>query len=125
MAELKIVISEKEKSYARTVADAQVSSLLGRRIGETVGGDALGLPGYTLKITGGSDKSGFPLRGDLPGARQTRVLVGEGIGFHPLRRGMRKRRTFRGNTVSEDTVQVSLVVEAKGPKPIAELLTAS
>jgi small subunit ribosomal protein S6e len=125
MVELKVVISEKEKSYARTVADAQVSSLLGRRIGETVGGDALGLPGYTLKITGGSDKSGFPLRGDLPGARQSRVLVGEGLGFHPLRHGMRKRRTFRGNTISEDTVQVNMVVEAKGSKPIAELLTAS
>ncbi|MGC2289698.1 MAG: 30S ribosomal protein S6e [Thermoplasmata archaeon] len=125
MVELKVVISEKEKSYARTIAETQVSSLLGRRIGETVGGDALGLPGYTLKITGGSDKSGFPLRGDLPGPRQMRVLVGEGMGFHPTRRGMRKRRTFRGNTVSEDTVQVNLVVEAKGPKPIAELLTAS
>jgi small subunit ribosomal protein S6e len=125
MVELKVVISQKEKSYARTVADAQVSSLLGRRIGETVGGDALGLPGYTLKITGGTDKSGFPLRGDLPGARQVRVLVGEGIGFHPARHGMRKRRTFRGNTVSEDTVQVNLAVEAKGSKPIAELLTAS
>lgn len=124
MAELKIVVSEKEKSYARTVADAQVSSLLGRRIGETVGGDALGFPGYTLKITGGSDKSGFPLRPDLPGARQSRVLVGKGIGFHPPREGMRKRRTFRGNTVSEDTVQVNMVVEAKGPKPIAELLAS-
>lgn len=125
MPELKIVVSERERSYARSVTDAQVSSLLGRRIGETVGGDALGLPGYTLKITGGSDKSGFPLRGDLPGARQTRVLTGEGVGFHPTRHGMRKRRTFRGNTVSEDTVQVNMVVEAKGPKPIAELLTAA
>ena len=125
MVELKVVISEKATSYARTVTDAQVSSLLGRRIGETVGGDAIGLPGYTLKITGGTDKSGFPLRGDLPGARQVRVLVGEGVGFHAPRRGMRKRRTFRGNTVSEDTVQVNLAVEAKGSKPIAELLTAS
>ena len=125
MVELKVVISEQAKSYARTVSDAQVSSLLGRRIGETVGGDALGLPGYTLKITGGTDKSGFPLRGDLPGARRVRVLVGEGVGFHAPRRGMRKRRTFRGNTVSEDTVQVNLAVEAKGSKPIAELLTAS
>ncbi len=125
MVELKVVISEQAKSYARTVTDAQVSSLLGRRIGETVGGDALGLPGYTLKITGGTDKSGFPLRGDLPGARQVRVLVGEGVGFHAPRHGMRKRRTFRGNTVSEDTVQVNLAVEAKGSKPIAELLTAS
>jgi len=125
MVEFKVVISEKEKSYARTVADAQVSALLGRRIGETIGGDALGLPGYTLKITGGTDKSGFPLRADLPGARQARVLVGEGMGFHAPRHGMRKRRTFRGNTVSEDTVQINMVVEAKGSKPIAELLTAS
>lgn len=125
MVEFKVVISEKEKSFARTVADAQVSALLGRRIGETVGGDALGLPGYTLKITGGTDKSGFPMRPDLPGARQSRVLVGEGLGFHAPRRGMRKRRTFRGNTISEDTVQVNVAVEAKGPKPIAELLTAT
>ncbi|MCI4353143.1 MAG: 30S ribosomal protein S6e [Thermoplasmata archaeon] len=125
MVEFKAVISEKEKSYARTIADAQVSALLGRRIGETVGGDALGLPGYTLKITGGTDKSGFPLRPDLPGARQMRVLVGDGLGFHAPRRGMRKRRTFRGNTISEDTVQVNLAVEAKGSKPLAELLTAA
>ncbi len=125
MAELKVVVSDREKSYARTVAEAQVGALLGRRIGESVGGDALGLPGYTLRITGGTDRSGFPLRPDLPGARQSRILVGEGMGFHPTRRGMRKRRTFRGNTISEETVQVNLVVEAKGAKPVAELLTAS
>ncbi len=125
MVELKLVISEKEKSYARAAPDAQATSLLGRRIGESVGGDALGLPGYTLKITGGTDKSGFPLRPDLPGARQARILVGTGMGFHAPRRGMRKRRTFRGNTVSEDTVQVNLVVEARGAKPLAELLAAS
>jgi small subunit ribosomal protein S6e len=124
MVEFKVVISEKEKSYARTVADAQVSLLLGRRIGESVGGDALGVPGYTLKITGGSDKSGFPLRPDLPGARQARVLVGDGFGFHAPRRGMRRRRTFRGNTVSEDTVQINLTVQARGSKPLSELLTA-
>lgn len=125
MVEFKVVISEKEKSYARTVSDAHVSALLGRRIGETVGGDAIGLPGYTLRITGGTDKSGFALRPDLPGARQSRVLVGQGMGFHAPRHGMRRRRTFRGNTISEDTVQVNLAVEAKGSKPIPELLTAS
>ena len=125
MVEYKLVISEREKSIARTVGDPQAAGFLGKRIGETIGGELLGAGGYTFKITGGTDKSGFPLRPDLPGARQTRLYVGEGFGFHAPRPGMRKRRTFRGNTISEDTVQINLVVEQKGSKPLGELLTTS
>jgi small subunit ribosomal protein S6e len=125
MVEFKVVISESAKSFARTVGDPQSAGFLGKRIGESVGGELLGLSGYTLKITGGTDKSGFPMRPDVPGPRQIRVFVGEGFGFHAPRAGMRKRRTFRGNQISEDTVQISLVVEQKGPKPLAELLGAS
>jgi small subunit ribosomal protein S6e len=125
MVEYKVVISEKEKSIARTVGDPQAAGFLGKRIGETIGGELLGATGYTFRITGGTDKSGFPLRPDVPGARQTRLYVGDGFGFEAPRRGMRKRRTFRGNTVSEDTVQINLIVEQKGGKPLAELLAAS
>jgi small subunit ribosomal protein S6e len=125
MAEYKLVISEKEKSIARTVGDPQAAGFLGKRIGETIGGELLGATGYTFRITGGTDKSGFPLRPDVPGARQTRLFVGDGFGFEAPRRGMRRRRTFRGNTVSEDTVQINLIVEQKGGKPLAELLAAS
>jgi small subunit ribosomal protein S6e len=125
MVEYKLVISEKDRSLARTVGDPQAAGFLGKRIGETIGGELLGATGYTFRITGGTDKSGFPLRPDLPGARQTRLYVGDGFGFAAPRRGMRKRRTFRGNTVSEDTVQINLIVEQKGAKPLAELLAAS
>jgi small subunit ribosomal protein S6e len=125
MVEYKLVISEKEKSIARTVGDPQAAGFLGKRIGETIGGELLGATGYTFRITGGTDKSGFPLRPDVPGARQTRLFVGDGFGFEAPRRGMRRRRTFRGNTVSEDTVQINLIVEQKGGKPLAELLAAS
>jgi len=125
MVEYKLVISEREKSLARTVGDPQAAGFLGKRIGETIGGELIGATGYTFRITGGTDKSGFPLRPDVPGARQTRLFVGEGFGFHAPRRGMRRRRTFRGNTVSEDTVQINLTVEQKGGKPLAELLAAS
>ena len=125
MVEFKLVISEAGKSIARNVGDPQSAGFLGKRIGETVGGELIGAGGYTFKIAGGTDKSGFPLRPDLPGARQTRVFVGEGFGFHAPRRGQRKRRAFRGNTVSEETVQINLVVEQKGPKPLTELLGAS
>jgi small subunit ribosomal protein S6e len=125
MVEYKLVISESATSIARTVADPQAAGFLGKRIGESVGGELIGATGYTFRITGGTDKSGFPLRPDLPGARQTRLYVGDGFGFEAPRPGMRKRRTFRGNTISEDTVQINLVVEQKGAKPLAELLTAS
>ncbi len=125
MVEYKLVISEREKSLARTVADPQSAGFLGKRIGETVGGELLGASGYTFRITGGTDKSGFPMRSDLPGARQMRLYVGDGFGFHAPRRGMRKRRTYRGNTISEETVQINLVVDQRGPKPLAELFAAS
>jgi small subunit ribosomal protein S6e len=124
MVEYKLVISDKAQSLARTVADPQAAGFLGKRIGETVGGEVIGAAGYTFRITGGTDKSGFPLRPDVPGARQTRLYVGEGFGFHAPRFGQRKRRTFRGNTISEDTVQICLVVDQKGSKPLAELFAA-
>src|SRR4029077_18234138 len=94
MVEFKLVISEAAKSFARTLGDPQSAGFLGKRIGETVGGELIGLAGYTLKISGGSDRSGFALRPEIPGARQVRVYVGEGFGFHAPRRGQRKRRTF-------------------------------
>jgi small subunit ribosomal protein S6e len=125
VVEFKLVISEGAKSYARTVSDPQSAGFLGKRIGEAVGGELLGLGGYTLKITGGTDKSGFPLRPEIPGARQIRVFVGEGFGFSAPRHGMRKRRSFRGSQVSEDTVQINMIVEQKGSKPLGELLGAA
>ena len=125
MVEYKLVISDRQASLARTVGDPQAAGFLGKRIGETIGGELIGASGYTFRITGGTDKSGFPLRPDVPGARQTRLYVGDGFGFHAPRPGMRKRRTFRGNTVSEDTVQINLVVDQKGPKPLAELFAAT
>lgn len=125
MVEFKVVISEAAKSYARPVGDPQSAGFLGKRIGETIGGELIGLPGYTLTISGGTDKSGFVLRQEIPGSRLVRIFVGEGLGFHAPRKGQRKRRTFRGSAISEDTVQINLVVEQKGSKPLSELLSAS
>ncbi len=122
MVEFKLVVSDGPKSYAKALADPQAAGFLGKRLGDTVGGELLGLGGYTLTITGGTDKSGFPLRADLPGARQGRILGSEGLGYHPAHAGTRDRRSFRGNTVSEQTVQINLRVTARGSTPLAELL---
>ena len=125
MVEFKLVVSDAAKSFPKTVGDPQSAGFLGKRLGESVGGELLGAGGYTFRITGGTDRSGFALRPDVPGGRQVRVFVGEGFGFSAPRRGMRRRRSFRGNTISEETVQINLVVEQKGAKPLPELLGAS
>ena len=52
----KIVVSEKELSYQLEVDDGK--QLNGLKIGEEFDGQIVGLDGYTLKITGGSDKNG-------------------------------------------------------------------
>ena len=55
------------KSYNVTVSGHHANSLDGKNIGEIVDGIFVGLPGYKVKITGGSDKNGTPMRKDLPG----------------------------------------------------------
>ncbi len=125
MVEFKLVIADAAHSYARTVTDPQSAGFLGKRIGESIGGELVGFTGYTFRIAGGTDKSGFALRPEIPGARQVRVYVGEGFGFHAPRKGMRRRRTFRGGAVSEETVQINLVVDKRGPKPLAELAASA
>lgn len=122
MVEFKLVVSAGPKSYPKTVGEPSAAGFLGKRVGESIGGDLIGLPGYALKIQGGTDRSGFPLRGDLPGSRQVRLYVEAGFGFHPARHGMRRRRTYRGGAISEDTVQINLTVESSGPQPLEELL---
>ena len=84
----------------------------------------IGLEGYKLKITGGSDKNGFPMKRTIPGARRVRSLVSGGVGYKPARKGERRRKTFRGNTVSDDIVQINTVVIEKGEKPLEELIGA-
>ena len=69
MAEFKIVISDpkKGKSLQRELKDDAAKGLVGKKIGDTFKGELIDLPGYEFKITGGSDKAGFPMRWDVIG----------------------------------------------------------
>ncbi len=92
------------------------------KVGDVVDGIFVGLPGYKLAITGGSDKDGVPLRGDLPGVRRKPILVSNGVGFHAPAEGMRRRKLMRGNTVAPDVSQINLKITQQGSKSIADLL---
>ncbi|XRO74813.1 30S ribosomal protein S6e [Methanocaldococcus sp. 28A] len=102
--------------------EADNTSLVGKKIGETFDGKILGLEGYKLQITGGTDSSGFPMRPDIHGSRKVRVLLSAPPGFRPKRKGERRRKTVRGNTIAPDIVQINVKVVEYGAKSIPELL---
>ncbi len=119
----KIVLSDPKsrKAYQKD-ADETGSGLAGKKLGETVTGDFLGLTGYELQITGGSDKDGFPMRRDMEGIGRKKALLSSGPGFHPKIKGQRKRKSIRGNTVSAQIAQINMKIVKHGEKSVEELL---
>ncbi|HLE47743.1 MAG TPA: 30S ribosomal protein S6e [Candidatus Thermoplasmatota archaeon] len=122
MAEFKCIVSHAGKSFNVGVKGHHANALVGKKIGDEVDGLFVKLPGYKLQITGGSDKEGFAMRPDLPGIARRRILAVKGHGFHPLRKGLRRRRSSRGNTITLDIVQVNLKVTKAGAKPVPDML---
>ncbi len=96
--------------------------LTGKKIGETFEGGIIGLDGYELEITGGSDQDGFPMRGSIEGSARRRVLIEEGSGINEEETGLKRRKSVRGNTVSEDIQQLNTRVVEEGSKTVEELL---
>ena len=123
----KVNISDPQsgKTFKSEVKDPQARRLLGLRIGDTFDGGIVGLPGYELQITGGTDRDGFPMRADLTGTGRHDVLLAGGPGYRPRRRGERRRKKVRGNTISEVIVQVNTKIVKRGEKPVEELLKPS
>ena len=132
------------KSYSLKITGNNHAQMLGKRIGDVVDGLFVGegdktLSGYKLEITGGSDKTGTPMRRDLEGGNRQSILVTQSTGykgqivvekkkggdkkrFRYKPDGLRKRRTFRGNTITQDTRQINLRVVESGKKPLETIL---
>ena len=123
MADFKIVVSDpKTKTYQFDVTGSEANQYIGKSIGQTVDGATVGLPGYSLKITGGSDKIGTVMRGDLPGSKRQKVLVTTGVGAKGKVAGSRRRMSMRGKEVSPETSQINTKVVEYGEKDIETLL---
>jgi len=119
----KLVISDpKSKKAYQKETDQKQTGLIGKKIGEKVSGNSLGLSGYELEITGGSDRQGFPMRRDVEGLMRKRILLSLPPGFHPKLRGQRKRKSVRGNTISAQISQVNLKVVTYGKENLDKLL---
>ncbi len=123
MANFTIVLSDPEtrKSYQTQLEQDKGISLVGKKIGDDISGDLFGLSGYTLKITGGSDKDGFPMHPSVPGQGRKRALLKEPPGFHPKLKGERRRKTVRGNTLSQDITQINVKIIKRGEKSLEDI----
>ncbi|MBI4406863.1 30S ribosomal protein S6e [Candidatus Micrarchaeota archaeon] len=120
---MKIVINDPEtgKSFQRELEEGKSSLVIGKKIGSTLEGGAVGLPGYTLKITGGSDSDGTPMRFDVPGTRRVLAVLSAGPGVKHLKRGNKLRKRVAGNSVSDRTAQLNVKIEKKGEKQLSDL----
>lgn len=119
----KVVVSEKEESYQLEFDDGN-KQLIGLTIGDEFDGAILGLDGYNLRITGGSDKNGFTMKKDVTGTRRIKSLLTGGVGYNPKADGVKRRKTVRGNTIADDIVQINTVVVSAGSKKLADILGA-
>ncbi len=130
MVEFKVVISDATgNSLTQEIKDKSAQPLLGSRIGDTVDSTIFGLKEGKVKITGGSDKSGTPMRSDLHGGARKYVLMTRGVGLRNLEDGERKRKLVRGSLITEEIYQLNCkLIDSKLPqkeKPGATTAAAS
>ncbi|QDX40068.1 30S ribosomal protein S6e [Salarchaeum sp. JOR-1] len=124
MATFDVVVADPEagESHQFEVDGQDANRFLGRELGDEVDGDAVGLTGYTVELTGGSDAAGRPMRSDVRGSGLADLLLEGGPGFNPSRDGERKRVSVRGREVSEDTAQLNVKITEYGEDSVDALL---
>jgi small subunit ribosomal protein S6e len=111
MARFKLIVSSYDgRGKTIDIDGVKAQPLIGKRIGETIDGSVAGLEGKKLLITGGSDKDGFPMRRDVHGGVRKSIILSDGSGFHPTKKGERRRKSVRGNTITDNIIQVNMKI---------------
>jgi len=127
----KLNISEKGKTFKLEV---DTEFLIGKKIGDKIEGKEIKpeLEGYELEITGTSDKAGFPGMKEVEGTGLKKILLTRGFGLKKIPRkegkkkrrtpkGLRLRKTVRGNTISRDIIQINMKIIKQGKKKLEEI----
>jgi len=117
----KINISHKGKTYK---LETESEVIVGKKIGEKIKGEDISneLNGYELQITGTSDISGIPGFKGLEGSGYHKRLLTYGSGMKDRRKGMRLRKTNRGEEISLKTSQVNTTIVKEGNKKFNTLI---
>ncbi len=117
LAKFKLIVSDPAngKSSASEIEGARAQALIGRSLGETIDGSPLGIAQSRLRITGGCDKNGIPMRPDVHGGVKKYIVLSAGPGFKPKRHGERRRKLVRGRTITDETYQINFALTKEGP----------
>lgn len=112
----KVVVSDPKtgKAIQIEVKGEQKKTFLGKKIGDVVPGDLIGLKGYVLEITGGSDYAGFPMVKHVEGTGRKYIWWWKD-------KETRIKKMVHGNTISENIVQINTIIKEYGEKPFEEL----
>jgi len=96
LAKFQLIVSDPKSktSKAASLEGTKAQALVGKSIGEEIDGKLLGLGNVKLRITGGTDKDGVPMRFDIQGAARKRALLS----------------AIRGRVISEETLQINSVI---------------
>ena len=116
--------------------EARKTILYGKKIGEEIDGSLLGFPGYKFQIRGGSDIAGFPHIKGIPGPALKNIFRSGPPGYRPRKyriekktggykiinlKGVKIKKTVRGEELSERTRQVNLIILERSGKAIEEM----
>ena len=95
-----------------------------KRMAQEVEADPLGeeWKGYVLRITGGNDKQGFPMKQGVLTNGRVRLLLSKGHSCYRQRRtGERKRKSVRGCIVDANLSALAVIIVKKGDNEIEGL----
>ena len=126
---MKVVFGDPKtgRAFQKEVEAARESQFYGLKIGDKFEGGLVGLPGYELELTGGSNKQGTPMLANLPGTRKSKLVLSKGVGAkrfskkRVMRPGDRMVRSVAGNTVSAETIQLNAKILTPGSQDLASL----
>ncbi|XP_075209784.1 ribosomal protein S6 [Lycorma delicatula] len=95
-----------------------------KRMGAEVEADGLGdeWKGYVVRVAGGNDKQGFPMKQGVLTNSRVRLLLSKGHScYRPRRDGERKRKSVRGCIVDSNLSVLALIIVRKGENEIPGL----
>merc|ERR1711874_47650 len=95
-----------------------------KRMGAEVEADSIGdeWKGYVVRIAGGNDKQGFPMKQGVLTNNRVRLLLSKGHScYRPRRTGERKRKSVRGCIVDSNLSVIALQIVKKGDGEIPGL----
>lgn len=118
MVDFKLVIgdSKTKRAFKAELKSPDADQLVGKKIGETFRGELIGLQGFEMQITGGTDKAGFAMYKNLDGVGRRRLLLRGPPSYHVPKkfRGKLEKKTVRANTVAADIVQINCKITKHG-----------